>query len=91
MERFEISLHLTKILRSVDYGYKSILLTLAKNCGFAFLNFPTMIFKKKMADTGCSGPPFVLLNSGAYRNNCEKEDSGAYVVLLFCLGFRGGG
>ena len=49
-----------------------------------------MIFKKKMADKGCSGPPLVLLNSGGYRNNCEKEDAGAYVVLLFRLGFRGG-
>jgi hypothetical protein len=40
-------------------AYEFILLTLAKNCGFAVLNFPLLIFKEKMADTRYSGLPFI--------------------------------
>ena len=42
----------------MDYGYKSNLLTPAKNCGFAVPIFPSMIFTKKMADPTYCGPPF---------------------------------
>jgi hypothetical protein len=41
-----------------DSGYKSNLLTPAKNCGFAVPIFPSMIFTKKMADPTYCGPPF---------------------------------
>jgi hypothetical protein len=40
-------------------GYKSNLLTRAKNCGLAVPIFPSVIFSKKMADTTYCGPPFI--------------------------------
>ena len=42
-----------------QFGYKSILMTLAKNCGFAVPIFPLLIFIKKIADTTYYGPPFI--------------------------------
>ena len=45
----------------MDNGYHVILLTLAKNCGFAVLIFTSLILTKKMADTIYCGPPFVFM------------------------------
>jgi hypothetical protein len=42
--------------------YKSNLLTLAKNCGFAVPIFPSLIFNKKVANTTyCGSPIFYVL------------------------------
>ena len=45
----------------LDFGYKSKLLTLAKNCGFVVLIYTSPIPVKKMADTTDGGPPFVFI------------------------------
>ena len=42
----------------MDVGYESIILTLAKNCGFAVPIFPSLIFCKNIAGTTYCGPPF---------------------------------
>ena len=43
----------------MNYGYKSNLLTLAKNYGFVVLIFTSPIIIEKMADTTYCGPPFL--------------------------------
>ena len=58
-----------------EFGYKSKLLTLAKNCGFVVLIFFSPISSKKKVDTTYCGPPFVFI----------LEDSSIYPKVKRCF------